>query len=197
MKWTDCEDAWRRQPAGAATAAEIAALQAGFEATSRQLARRRRLRAAIEMSMGPLVSIAIACRWLFTGRGGLATLVAILLILGGFTASWLMCRRSRQAPSQDAPLLVKVEADIAGLESDRRLLVTMRTSVYGAVIAVVLLVPFVIYIAIDRRADSFAVAFSIYFSATLIAGWLLNRREVRRRIDPRLDELEKLREALR
>jgi hypothetical protein len=197
MNWSDCESAWKRQPVAPASPAEIRSLESGFETKRRQMASARLLRSVIEVSMGPIVCIGIAGMWWFTGRGGWPTIAAILLIHGGFGAFWFACRRSRaQEASADAPLLVKVDSDIARLQRERRRLLTMRSSVYGTVIAAALLIPFVLWLAHDRSRDSFAVAFSIYYSATLVIGWLLNRREVRTRIDPRLDELEKLRQAL-
>jgi hypothetical protein len=197
MNWSDCEAAWKRQPVTLASAAEVRALEANFEAKRRQMAAARFARAVIEGSMGPLVCLAIGAFWLFTGRGGWPAVFAVALILTGFGATWFLGRRARQPPpAADAPLLTRVDADIASLERERRRLLTMRSSVYGPVIAVVLMIPFVLFLLSDRRAESFAVAFSIYYAATLVGGWLLNRREVRTRIDPRLDELEKLRLAL-
>jgi len=197
MKWIDCEAAWKRQPVAKAGAAEVEALERSFESKRRQMSQARFVRAVIEGSMAPLVCLAIGVAWWIRGRGGWPTLFAVALILIGSGAAWFLCRRARRpGPSADAPLLAKVRADIDELQRERGRLLTLRSSAYGPVIAVVLLIPFILYIASDRRADSFAVAFSLYYSVTLVAGWLLNRREVRARIDPRLDELEKLRQAL-
>jgi hypothetical protein len=197
MNWSDCEAAWKRQPVAPASAAEIEALEAGFEAKRRQMEQARFARAVLEGSMGPLVCVGIGALWWLTGHGGWPSVFAIALILVGFGATWFLCRRARQrGPGADAPLLAKVDADIASLQRERRRLLTMRSSVYGPVIAVVLLIPFVLFIATHRGGDTFAVAFSIYYAAMLLIGWLLNRREVRARIDPRLDELEQLRQAL-
>jgi hypothetical protein len=197
MKWTDCESAWKRQPVAVATAAEIRALEESFESKRRQMERTRLVRAVIDGSMPLLVCAGLALAFFIRGSGGWPALLAIAFILVGSGVAWLACRRARQqAPGPDASLRVKVEADIGQLQRERRRLLTMRSTVFGPVIAVVLLIPFLIFIASDRKGDWFAVAFSVYYAATLVAGWILNRREVRSRIDPRLDELEKLRQAL-
>jgi hypothetical protein len=194
MNWADCENAWKRQGVQPAGAAELAALEAGFESERRKMARARFVRRVVEGSMGPIVCLGLGAAWWITGRGGLATLAAVLLILGGFAAVWFAdsrCRRS--APGPEAPLLVKVEADIADLQRQRRRLLTMRTWHFGPVYAALLLVPFVLAL---KSGAQFAVAFAIYYAAMTLLSWAHNRLEVRRRLDPRLDDLEKLHDGL-
>jgi hypothetical protein len=194
MTWADCENAWKRQGVQPAGAAELAALEAGFESERRKLARARFVRRVVEGSMGPVVCLGLVAAWWITGRGGWPTLAAVLLILGGFAAVWFASsRRRRSLPGPEAPLLVKVEADIADLQRQRRQLLTMRTWHFGPVYAALLLIPFVLAL---KSGAQFAVAFAIYYAAMTLLCWAHNRVEVRRRIDPRLDELEKLRDGL-
>jgi hypothetical protein len=194
MNWADCETAWKRQQVPEASAAEVASLEAGFETERRKMARVRLVRCIVEGSMGPVVCIGIGLAWWITGKGGWPTLAAIGLILGGFAAVWLLGRRRSAQPGPGAPLLDKVEADISDMQAQRRRLLTMRTWHFGPVYATVLLVPFVW--VLKSRVTSFPVAFAIYYAALMLLSWAHNRIEVRRRIDPRLDDLEKLRAAL-
>jgi hypothetical protein len=201
MDWTDCAGAWTRQDVPAASAAELAALEAGFERRRQALASARLVRLLVEGSMGPLVALGLAIGGWITGRSGWPLAAAILLILGGFAvtsgACWLSARRARRAQAgPDAPLLAQVEADLADLQRRRRGLLTMRTWHYGPVYAAALLIPFMLALRGPGGAGWFPVAFSCYFSAVLLLSWMHNRREVRRRIDPRLDELERLRRGL-
>ena len=145
MKWADCEAAWKRQEAAVPTAAQLAALEAGFETMRRQRAHERFVRAVVEAGTPLVVCIGIAAAYWIRGRGGWPTLVAILLILLGLAASWFAYARSRRSrPGADAPLLVKLDADIEDLRRERGRLLTLRTWYYGPVYAAALLVPFVL-----------------------------------------------------
>lgn len=199
MNWTDCAAAWKRQEVPAASAAEVAALEASFESRRRQMASARRVRNLIEGSAGPVVALCLAILWWTTGRSGWATALAILLILAGstavFGAAWLgRIRARRSRPGADAPLLIRVDTDIADLQRERRQLLTMRTWSFAPVYAAVLLIPFVFIL--KRYGVSFPIAFSGYYAAVVLLASVHNRREVRKRLDPRLDELERLRRGL-
>jgi hypothetical protein len=193
MNWHDCEAAWKRQTVPAASPQEVAALEASFGQKRRQMARARFVRHVIEGSMGPLVCIGLGLSWWITGRGGWPMVFAMLLILVGFGVYWLaFTRRPRSEPGLDAPLLTRVDADIADLQRRRRALLTMRSWTFAPVYAAALLVPFVLLV----RKHDFAIGFSLYYAAVTLLAWAHNRFEVRRHLDPRLDELEQLRQGL-
>ena len=198
MKWADCEAAWKRQEVPPTSEADVAALEASFESKRRQMASARFVRKLIEGSTGPIVCVGLAIAWWIRGRGGWPTAFAILLIISGFGLSWLSCARSRRSrPGADAPLLVKLDADIAELQRERRRLLTMRTWYFGPVYAAILIIPFVLLLKHHAGDNAwFAIDFALYYAAISLLSWAHNRREVRRRLDPYLDELEKLRHGV-
>lgn len=194
MKWSDCEALWVRQEVPAGAAAEIAALEATFEARRQRAAAARLVRDVLEGSAGPLVCVGFALLWWRTGSSGWPIALAILLVLGVSTLVFRARLRARRGrPGAEAPLLTKVEADIAELRRERRQLLTMRTWYLGPVFAAILLVPALLSLRLLAWGPWFSAGFYLVVSAL---AWVVNRREVRRRIDPRLDELERLQRGL-
>lgn len=194
MRWSDCEAAWTRQALPAGSAAETAALAARFETTRERLAAARLVRDVLEGSAGPAVCLGFGILLLRTGRHGGPIALAILLVLAVSALSVRARRRARRArPGAEAPLLTKLEADIAALRRERRQLLTLQTWHLGPVLAALLLVPALLALRLVPFGPWFAP--SLYLVLLALA-WVLNRREVRRQIDPRLDELARLRQAL-
>jgi hypothetical protein len=99
----------------------------------------------------------------------------------------------------DAPLLAKLEADLAELRHQRRLLLNVGKwyltpcIAAAAVVACTALVHAPIALSAKLLAG---VIMLLILALTCWGVWALNRWAVRKCLDPRLEELEKLHQAL-
>jgi hypothetical protein len=199
MNWNEYEAAWKSQelPAGA----DPAALRATFEAKSRRLHGTLLVRDLTEAGAGLAVIAANALFWWKIRAAGWPMVFAIALILGVslfFVRERLRARRLRLGA--EAPLLAKVEADITELRHQRRLLRTLWAWYLGPCACAVAIQAGV---AIRHapswdplRSSMILLTFSAFFALVFWLAWAINRRALRRRIEPRLLELEKLRREL-
>lgn len=125
MSWNDWEAAWRRQQPPVGETADLAALKATFEARRRKLAATVLLRNSLEGGTGIAGTAFLV--WLSWRHGIAGWPVAIsatifFCITCVFITDLIRSLRARVGP--EAPMLAKVEAEIAELEHQRRL---MRT----------------------------------------------------------------------
>jgi hypothetical protein len=208
MNWNNYESAWQGQALPAGAAVDLTALRQTFEARRRKLAVTLLVRDLVEAAAGLLVAAVFAYVWWHLGREGWPIALAIILILGVtgfFVRERLRTRRHRLGP--DAPLLAKLEAEIAELRHQRRLLLHVGSWYLAPCAgAIVILLLTLGRILIHRAPPDFftrlgehpAPAAGIIIYVVIVLPlffwgiWALNRRAVTRRIEPRLAELEQL-----
>ncbi len=204
MNWTDCTSVWQRQtaPALTATPAELAALRNDFEATRRREARTLFIRDCLEGGTGFVVAAVFALFWWLLRLPNWPMALSVALVLGvsaAFVRERLRARRARVGAY--APLLAKVEADLAEMLHQRRLLLSLHTWYLGPLWAAVILVLVAVALRLglwqSLRSLGFSVGFALLYLAVLAGVWLLNRYAVRHQLDPHIAELEKLRAALK
>ena len=201
MNWNDYEAVWKRQELPVGADADLVSLRATFETKSRKLHAALLAGDFAEAGAGVIVAGAYAFFWWQVGRSGWPLALAIILVLGVsvfFIRERLRARRGRL--SVDAPMLAKVEADINELKHRRRLVRDMWAW-YLAPIAAAMIIQF--FVLAQRPAlrdlmrDPFILAgFGVFSALMFWFAWFINHRAVRKQIDPRLKELEKLRRDL-
>lgn len=208
MNWNDYEAIWKRQELPVGALADFEKLKAGFESKRRKFAVTLFVRDLLEAAAGLLVAGVLAGIWWHMGAQGWPMAGAILLILGisaFFLRERLRARRFRLG--LDATLLAKVEADLRELRHQRDLLLNLWRWYLGPCLAAMLVFCFTVARAIPPafwtalKSQSAAIAWiALYFAVILPAcfwgAWALNRRVVRKGIEPRIAELVKLRDGL-
>ncbi len=201
MNWNDWEFIWRRQKAPVGADADIERLKEAFEATHRMQARALMVRDFTEASAGVLAAAALGFFGYRMGRAGWPFVLVVALILGVagfFILERFRARRRRVGPS--ATVLERVEADLAEMRRQRRLL--MSVAVWY--IAPIFLSEIIVVATVGARARSWELQRDPVFIGGMLLfllivnawAWHINRRVVHKRIDPRLAELEKLRNEL-
>lgn len=194
MNWNDYEAVWKRQELPLGVHADLTLLRETFETKSRKMAATLFLRDVTEAVAGAIGTLAFVFIWWKQGWSGWPIGIAIMLVLGvtGFFFRERF-RAHRQRLGSDAPLLAKLEADLAELRHQRRLLLTIwqwYLAPLGVAIMIVRLTiahhrPYVDWVLLS--------AYFVFCAVLCIGVWAMNRRAVRKRIEPRLAELEKLR----
>ena len=202
MNLSDYEAVWKRQEPPVETKADIANLRATFASKSRKLYATLLVRDLTEAVAGVIVAMAYSFFWWQFGKVGWPLSVAIVLILGVagfFVRERFRARRNRVSP--DAPLVVKVQADLAELCHQRRLVLKLWYW-YFAPIAAAMAIQYTVLFQMAPpgsliRDPIFILVFGV-FPGLLIFWlvWILNRQALRKRIEPRLAELEKLHREL-
>lgn len=199
MNWTDWEIVWRRQELPRGEAAEVEEIKRTFEAKRQRLARSVTLRNVSETVAAMIVAAALVLIWWQVGADGWPFGIALAIVAGVagvFVCDQRRSRRNRVAP--DAILRAKVEAEIAELQRQRRLMTRVAVWYLSPVALVVAITLATLYVHQKpwERSPLFVAVFSLVYVSLNIWAWRVNRREVRRRIDPRLAELQKLRQQL-
>jgi hypothetical protein len=199
MNWNDYEAVWKRQKLPVGAAADLASLRESFETKRRKMAATLFLRDILEASAGIAGSIAFAFIWWQQKQVGWPIGLAIALTLGVtgfFIKERIRAHRNRLGP--EASLLAKLEADIAELGHQRRLLMNVWKWYLAPIAAAIALV--VATISYNRepwqRDPVFLACYGVFYALLFWGVWALNRHAVRKQIDPRLAELEKLRRDL-
>ena len=200
MNWSDLKTIWSIQNLPSEPGADLATLQRNFETKRRKLARDLFRRDVVEAAAGLFVSGVFAYTGWQMGKEGwpIALAVVIMLALTGFFIQERVRSRSHRL-GVDAPLRVKLEAEIAELRHQRRLLIHVGRwylspcIVAAAIVACTALVHAPIPLAPKLLAGTIMLLLLalMYWSV-----WALNRRAVRKQIAPRLEELEKLHQSL-
>jgi hypothetical protein len=208
MNWNDYEAVWKHQELPVGVDADLADLKETFEAKRRKMAKGLFARDLLEGSTGLLVSGVFANVWWHVGKQGWPMAFAIALILGvsGFFVRERI-RAHRLRLGADAPLLAKIEADIAELRRQRHLLLNLWSWYLAPLAAAIVIIgATLVRITILKAPPGFlaalwenpaAVALIIAYAVIVLplcfwGVWALNRRAVRKQIEPRLEELEKL-----
>ena len=208
MNWNDYEAVWQRQELPVGAGADLATLKQTFETKRRKLAATLYARDLLEAGAGFLVVTFFAWFWWHVGSVAWPVVFAIALILGVsgfFVRERFRTRRLRLGT--EAPLLAKVEADIAELRHQRQLLLNIWWWYLAPCAgAIVIIAATVARILIFKAPPGFlpalwehpaTLAWIIFYFAVVLplcfwGAWAINRRAVRKQIEPRLEELEKL-----
>lgn len=209
MNWDDCAGIWKRQPLPVGAGASTAELVRTFAAKSRRLAAALWLRDVIEALAGLLLVGVYAVMWWRIGGEGWPLAGAILLMLGltgFFVRERVRARRCR--PSPEAPLRVRLEAELTELQHQRRLLSRVGTwYLLPCALAVGCCLAAVIPRAVRQLPPEFWTrlgehpllmvgmvgSFGLILVGVFGGVWMLNRRAVRKDLEPRIEELERLR----
>ena len=202
MNWSDLESIWHRQEPTTATEVDLSALKQTFEVKRRKLARSLLRRDLLEAGTGLYLVCSFTYKAWHGGKAYWPYGLAILLILGVtafFILERMRARRMRLGP--DAPLLAKLTADIDELLHQRRLLLNVAIWYIAPLMtawAIVLATNFFNkpQLLDGRRHEVFWVSYIIFTALFTWGVWALNRRHARKKIEPRLIELEKLRAHL-
>jgi hypothetical protein len=197
MNLNDYEAVWKRQPLPVGEQADLAVLRKTFEDKHRKMAASLLVRDWVEIVACGVVVASYLWFWYKAGPAGWPLGLSALLILGVATHFLRERRRARRSgPRADATLRAKVEADLAELRHQRRMLLKVSFW-YIAPCAVALLLHVSVIVQQARPLDPVRAPLSIGLAGlfiTLLCGvvWALNRMTVRKRIEPRIAELEKL-----
>jgi hypothetical protein len=201
MNLSDYEAVWKRQPLPVGEQADLAALRKGFENKHRKLAVALLVRDWVEIAACGVVVASYVWFWYKAGPAGWPLGVAILLILGVAMFFLRERRRARRnRPRADASLRTKVEADLAELRHQRWLLLRVWHW-YLAPCAIAMLLHVSVIVGHTLPWDPVPGPLSLGVACLGIAlacwlVWALNRITVKKQIDPRITELEKLHQEL-
>ena len=196
MNWNDYEAAWKRQEPPVGAGADLATLRQTFETKRRKMAGTLFVRDILEASAGVFVAVSLARKGWLMGKAGWPVALSVALILGvTFFFIWERIRTHRARLGPDAPLLTKLEADIAELRHQRRLLLNVATWYLAPILASMAI--FAVTLSVQAptplsRDPFFLTAYWVSVGLLYWGIWALNRRAVRKKIEPRLEELEKL-----
>lgn len=207
MNWSDCESAWKRQPLPVGEKADVAELRATFENKRRKLAAMLQLRDWSEIVAAAIVIAAYAYFWKQFGAGGWPMIFAMLLVAGVagfFLRERLRVRRLRLGA--EAPLLAKVEADLAELRHQHRLLREVGKWYLAPCVGAMAIHLGVIIgrgqsalprdpLVLAAAAVVLLLALGIIWGTCRLVLYL-NRQALVKNVEPRLVELEKLRSDL-
>lgn len=212
MNWSDYEAIWKRQALPAGAAADVTELRHSFEARRRKLAATLLMRDVLEGSAGLLVAGVFAFVWWHLGREAWPIGLAILLLLGltgFFVRERIRTHRRRLGP--EAALLAKLEAELAELRHQRRLLLNVWLWYLAPCAGAIGCFGFAVVrkMVRDLPPEYFTklleqpmliagiVGYCVVLLPLLFWGvWKMNRRAVRKNIEPRIEELEKLQRDL-
>jgi hypothetical protein len=201
MNWNDYEAVWKRQELPVGSNADIASLVATFEAKSRKLHAVVQASDFAEAGAGLVVATAYAFFWWQAGRTGWPLAFAIALILGVtgfFLRERLRARRTRMGA--DAPMLEKIDADLRVLRRRCHLVRTMWIWYLGPCAgAMAIQIGLIIHRSPPWdpiREPAVFIGFCTFFALMFWFAWTINHRAVRKRIEPRIEELEKLRREI-
>ena len=141
MKWSDYEAIWKRQRLPVGASADLGGLMETFESKRRKMAATLLARDILEGGTGLLGSVGSGFAWCQLGKSGWPIAFALILILsvvGVFVRERVIAHRNRMGPN--APLLSKVDADIAVLRQQRRLVLRLWQWYLGPTAASVVIV---------------------------------------------------------
>lgn len=197
MNWNDYEALWQRQSLPVGEKADLGELRKNFESTHRKMSAALLVRDWVEIvACGAVVATYLGF-WYQAGPAGWPLGGSILMVLGVAVLFLRERRRARRnRPDVGATLKAKVEADLAELRHQRWLLLKVWLW-YIAPCAVAMLLHVSVIVGRVRPWDPVRAPLSIGVACLFIAAacwfaWALNREAVRKQIEPRIAELEKL-----
>ena len=202
MNWSNLQTIWTNQKAPAADTADLETIAETFESKSRRAAANLFWRDLREAGAGLLAAGFFAYIGWRQGMAYWPVALAVLLMLGVvgfFILERIRARRGRIGPG--APLLAKLEADIAELHHQHRLLLNVAAWYLVPIMAAVAIVLATTVANVPSATahlwQRLFLAGYVAFCALLTwAIWALNRRVARTKLEPRILELERLRDGL-
>jgi hypothetical protein len=119
-------------------------------------------------------------------------IVLILGVTGFFIRERFRVRRLRVR--DDAPLLSRIEADLAEVRHQHHLLRTIWRWYLGPIAGAVLIAHFTLYFQKPdlQRDPVICAGFVVFYALCFWFAWWINHRAARKQLEPRLAELEKL-----
>lgn len=201
MNLNDYEGVWKRQELPVGADADLSNLRNTFETKRRKMAAALLVRDWIEIGACGIVVVSYGFYWRQTGPSGWPMGMAILLVLGVAAFFLRERRRARHVRlGADAPLVAKVEADIAELRHQCHLIQNVWAWYLAPCAGAMAIHCWVIV----RRAPEwsslhepwFLLGVGLFLAVVIWLAWLINRRALRQRLKPRLAELEKLQREL-
>lgn len=201
MNLNDFEAVWKRQELPCGNEADLAVLHATFANKNRKLAAALLARDLAEAAAGVLVAIVLGFVGWLVGPTAWPLAIAIALVLG-VTGVFLAerVRAHRRKLGAEATMLAKLGADIAELGHQRRLLLSVWKWYLAPLSASIVIACLTIRAHLPAwssgRDPLLMGGYFLLVAAMMAAVWWMNRQTVRRRIEPRLVELEKLRSDL-
>jgi len=197
MNFSDYEAIWKRQELPLGANADVGQLKENFAVKSRKLSATLLARDLLEAGAGAVVCLALAFIWRKLGSDGWPVGVAMVLVLGVsgvFVRERFRARRFRLNP--DAPLLAKIVADLAELQHQRRLFQWMWAWYLGPLFVAILLGHVAFYLHAEpwepQRDPLITAGFLVFYLLLFGLAWVNNRQVIRRQLEPRIVELEKL-----
>jgi len=200
MNWNDLTAAWRRQPGETLPEAHLDTLRKTFKKRSRRLSRVLFWRDVREIAATAFVIFVLMKVALQKGWAGLAlwvALVPMLWVLGFMIRERIRSHRMRVGCG--ATLLTKIDADIAELGHQRTMLLTVRTWGLGPIFVSWL----VAMASTGFHGGAGLLRTPLQITSYMLGGvaffwvvWRLNLWVVRKHFEPRLAELEELRNEL-
>jgi hypothetical protein len=125
MSWNDWEAAWRRQEPPVGATADVETVKQSFEANRRKLARTVLMRNVIEGGTGIVLTPVMVLITLHYGGAGWPLAISTALLFG-VTCVFIvdLVRSFRRRVGPGASMLAKIDAEIAELRHQRRLIST-------------------------------------------------------------------------
>lgn len=201
MNLHDFEAVWKRQELPRGAEADLAALHATFATKNRKLAAALFVRDLAEASAGIFVAGVmgfVGWKLQLTAWPVAVAIVLVLGVTGVFLAERV--RAHRRKLGGEATMLAKLDADIAELGHQRRLLLSLWKWYLAPLAAAIVVFCLTIRAHLPAwspgREPWFLGSYFLLMAALMAVVWWMNRQAVRRRIEPRLLELEKLRSDL-
>jgi len=197
MNWSDYEAVWKRQPLPTGVNADIVEIKSTFETKRRKLHATLLVRDYSEAGAGLVVATVFGWQWWVLGAAGWPISIALLLVLfvsGVFVRERWRVRRCRLGGG--ASLVEKVSADLSELRHQRHLLLNVGVWYLAPLgIAVVIVLGSISHSrpAWDPvRSPLFLGGYGLFCLSLFFFVWIMNRRAVRKQLEPRIAELEKL-----
>jgi membrane protein implicated in regulation of membrane protease activity len=200
MNWDDLTSIWRKQPQERVPEVQLEVLKNAFLKKSRRLARKLFWRDILELVGAGFVIFVFSSVAMQKGRAGWPLWIATALILGlaiFFLNERIRAKRNRTGTN--APLVQKIEADLAELRHQRKL----RLAVGSWYLGPIFLSWYIVLASIGFHGLSGILRMPVQMGGYLVGGlflfwliWKLNRRAVRKCIEPRIADLERLRDDL-
>jgi hypothetical protein len=198
MNWTELERAWQDAlPRYQAPTWDVGRFEQQHRRLARTLARRDWLEAGVSFAVAAVFT---AVLWPLGPKVGPAWGAVVILVVMGLVFVRERRRARALRPDPGAPLRERIEAEIAELEHQRRLLGSVLWWYILPFLAVVGLLLWGVHAALPGPVTSEAWLRIGGFSAVCLGlsgviVWL-NREAVRRSIEPQLRDLERLRADL-
>jgi hypothetical protein len=211
MNWNDWETIWKRQELPLGAKADLSVIRRTLEDKRLKLERALSLWYTVEGWGSILIALVYVFSWWKLGRDGWPIGFSIVLTLGVsavFLRERLIARRFQLG--SEAPLLARTEAYLARLRHQRRVHLNIGTWYFVPLLAGGLIASGTMHRILSRRdppgftaavwedpaARAWVIALVGITAVATLAAWVSIRRDVGRRLDPRIEELEKLRREI-